>query len=75
MRDAQDFAIPRQGRKAAPKKKEITGGSRMHIDPKEGHADMDYAEHMSTYSMFCKLTLWSVIIIAAIMALMGYFLS
>ena len=47
----------------------------MHINPKEGHPDMDYAEHMATYKMFCKLTLWSVIIIAVIMALMGYFLT
>ena len=47
----------------------------MHINPKEGHKDMDYAEHMATYTMFCKFTLWSVIILAALMAAMGYFLT
>lgn len=33
----------------------------MHIDPKEGHPAMDYAEHQKTYSLFCKLTLWTII--------------
>lgn len=47
----------------------------MHIDPKEGSPEMDYAEHMRTYSMFCKMTLWTVISIAVLMALMGYFLT
>ena len=47
----------------------------MHIDPKEGHKDMDYEEHMATYSMFCKLTLWSVIFLTVLMAAMGYFLT
>ncbi|MHA1133068.1 MAG: aa3-type cytochrome c oxidase subunit IV [Alphaproteobacteria bacterium] len=63
-------------KRAKPRPKDGTpGGSRMHIDPKEGHPDMDYAEHMATYKMFCKFTLWSVIIIAVIMALMAYFLT
>lgn len=47
----------------------------MHINPKEGHKDMDYAEHMATYSLFCKMTLWTVIIVVVIMAAMGYFLT
>lgn len=47
----------------------------MHIDPKEGGPDMDYPQHMQTYNLFCKLTLWSVIILAVIMGLMAYFLT
>ncbi len=47
----------------------------MHIDPKECHKDMDYTEHMATYNLFCKFTLWSVIILVVIMAAMGYFLT
>jgi hypothetical protein len=74
LRDAPDFAI-RHGRAKPQCNNGNTGGSGMHIDPKEGHPDMDYAEHMGTYKMFCKLTLWSVISIAVLMALMGYFLT
>ena len=47
----------------------------MHIDPKEGHPDMDYAEHLGTYNLFCKLTLWTIIMVVTIVALMGYFLT
>lgn len=47
----------------------------MHIDPKEGSPNMDYAEHMQTYSLFCKMTLWTVISVVVIMGLMGYFLT
>ena len=47
----------------------------MTVDPKEGHPDMDYDEHMATYKLFCRLTLWSVIILAVILASMGYFLT
>jgi len=36
---------------------------------------MDYAEHLGTYNLFCKLTLWIVISVAVLMALMGYFLT
>ena len=36
---------------------------------------MDYAEHLGTYNLFCKMTLWIVIIVVAIVALMGYFLT
>lgn len=74
MRDAPDFAIPLRAREVASNK-DTSGGSRMHIDPKEGHPDMDYAEHLSTYKLFCKLTLWTVVSVAVLMALMGYFLT
>ena len=47
----------------------------MKIDPKEGHPEMDYAEHMATYNLFCKLTLWGTIITAVIVAAMAYFLT
>ncbi len=47
----------------------------MHIDPKECHNDMDYTVHIATYNLFCKFTLWSVIILVVIMAAMGYFLT
>jgi hypothetical protein len=47
----------------------------MHIDPKEGHPDMDYAEHMGTYNLFCKLALWTVITVVFVVAAMGYFLT
>jgi len=47
----------------------------MHIDPKQGHPDMDYAEHAATYKLFCRLTLWTVIIVSVIVASMAYFLT
>jgi hypothetical protein len=47
----------------------------MHIDPKEGHPDMDYAEHMATYKFVCKLSLWTIVITVAIVAAMGFFLT
>ena len=47
----------------------------MHIDPKEGHPDMDYAEHMATYDMFCSLTKWGTILVLAIVAGMAIFLT
>lgn len=47
----------------------------MHIDPKEGHQDMDYAEHMATYGIFCRLTLWTTVALAALMAALAYFLT
>jgi hypothetical protein len=34
----------------------------------------DYAEHENTYKLFLQLTKWGIIIIAAILALMAYFL-
>ena len=47
----------------------------MHIDPNEGHKDMDYAEHMRTYNMFCKFTMYTTLSVVVILALMGYFLT
>jgi len=36
---------------------------------------MDYAEHLGTYRLFCKLTLWTIVITVTIVAAMGYFLT
>lgn len=47
----------------------------MHIDPKQGHPDMDYAEHLGTYKMFCGLTMWGTVIVIAIVASMAIFLT
>ena len=47
----------------------------MKFDPKEGHPDMDYAEHMATYTLFCRLTLWATIITVVIVSAMAYFLT
>lgn len=47
----------------------------MSIDPKEGHPDMDYREHMGTYDMFCSLTKWSTVIIVVILVAMAFFLT
>ena len=47
----------------------------MHIDPKEGHPEMDYAEHLGTYKLFCGLFLWGTIACVAIVAGMGLFLT
>lgn len=46
----------------------------MHIDPKEGSPAMDYAEHLKTYNLFCKLTLYTVVSVAVIMVLLAVFL-
>ena len=47
----------------------------MHIDPKEGHPAMDYAEHQKTYNLFCKLTLLTIIGVAALMAFLYLFVA
>jgi hypothetical protein len=73
LRDAPDFAISLDAHE--PQSSKGSGGSRMHIDPKKGSPEMDYAEHMRTYSLFCKLTLWTIISAAGLMAIMGYFLT
>jgi hypothetical protein len=46
----------------------------MHIDPKEGSPAMDYAEHLKTYNLFCKLTLYTIIGVTAVMVLLAVFL-
>jgi hypothetical protein len=45
----------------------------MHIDPSEGHPAMDYAEHQRTYSLFLKGTLYLIVSVIAIMALLAVF--
>jgi hypothetical protein len=45
----------------------------MHIDPKECHPAMDYAEHEKTYKLFLKLTLWTVIGVVVLMVLLALF--
>jgi hypothetical protein len=45
----------------------------MHIDPKEGHPSMDYAEHARTYKLFLKLTLYTIVGVAALMVLLAVF--
>ena len=47
----------------------------MHIDPKEGHPAMDYAEHQRTYKLFCKLTLWTIVSVALLMAFLYLFVA
>ncbi|MBK5196977.1 MAG: aa3-type cytochrome c oxidase subunit IV [Methyloceanibacter sp.] len=45
----------------------------MHIDPAEGHAAMDYAEHQNTYKLFTKLTLYTIVGVVVLMALLYIF--
>ena len=45
----------------------------MQIDPKEGHPAMDYAEHQKTYKLFVKLTLYTIVSVAALMAFLYIF--
>jgi len=47
----------------------------MHIDPKEGHPAMDYAEHEKTYKLFCKLTTWTIIGVVIVMAALAIFVA
>jgi hypothetical protein len=45
----------------------------MHIDPAEGHPAMDYAEHERTYKLFTKMTLYTIVGVAILMALLAIF--
>lgn len=45
----------------------------MKINPAEGHPAMDYAEHERTYRLFLKLSLYLVISVVIIMALLAIF--
>jgi hypothetical protein len=47
----------------------------MHIDPKECHPDMDYAEHEKTYKLFCKLTGLTIIGVVAVMVALAVFVA
>ena len=48
-------------------------GSGMKIDPAEGHPAMDYAEHERTYKLFTKLTVYLIISVVVLMALLAIF--
>jgi hypothetical protein len=58
------------GRLTAAKASE---GSGMHIDPKECHPAMDYAEHRKTYKLFLKMTGYLIVGVVALMALLAIF--
>ena len=45
----------------------------MKINPSEGHPAMDYAEHERTYKLFLKLTVYLVVGVIALMALLAIF--
>ena len=45
----------------------------MHIDPKDCHPAMDYAEDQKTYKLFTKLTLLTIGGVAALMAFLYIF--
>jgi hypothetical protein len=45
----------------------------MKINPSEGHPAMDYAEHERTYKLFLKLTVYFVVGVIALMALLAIF--
>jgi hypothetical protein len=45
----------------------------MKIDPSEGHPAMDYAEHQKTYKLFLKLTLYTIVGVIVLMALLAVF--
>jgi hypothetical protein len=45
----------------------------MQIDPKECHPAMDYAEHQKTYKLFLKLSVYLLIGVVALMALLAIF--
>jgi Bacterial aa3 type cytochrome c oxidase subunit IV len=48
-------------------------GSGMHIDPKECHPAMDYAEHQKTYRLFVKLAMLTIIGVVVVMAFLYFF--
>jgi len=45
----------------------------MKINPPEGHPAMDYAEHERTYKLFVKLTVYLIISVVVLMALLAIF--
>ena len=47
----------------------------MRIDPKEGSPAMDYAEHLKTYKLFCKLAAATVIGVALVMTFLAVFVA
>ncbi len=47
----------------------------MRIDPKEGSPTMDYAEHLRTYRLFCKLAAAALIGVVLVMAFLAMFVA
>jgi hypothetical protein len=45
----------------------------MHIDPAEGHPAMDYSEHQRTYKLFLKMTLYTIVSVVILMAILAIF--
>ena len=45
----------------------------MRIDPSEGHPAMDYTEHEKTYKLFLKMTVYTVVGVVVLMALLYAF--
>jgi hypothetical protein len=45
----------------------------MQIDPKQCHPAMDYTEHQKTYILFLKLTIYVIVGVVALMALLAIF--
>jgi hypothetical protein len=45
----------------------------MRIDPAEGHPAMDYAEHQRTYKLFLKITMFAIVSVVALMAILAIF--
>ena len=45
----------------------------MKIDPSEGHPAMDYSEHEKTYTLFLKLTVYTIVGVVVLMALLAVF--
>jgi hypothetical protein len=69
------YCPPRRlcGMAAATAKRAPSGGSGMHIDPKDCHPSMDYSEHSKTYKLFLKLTAYTILGVVALMALLALF--
>ena len=46
----------------------------MSIDTSNGHQAMDYPQHMGTYKVFLRLSIWTIVLCVAVLAGMAYFL-
>ena len=47
----------------------------MRIDPQEGSPAMDYAEHVKTYKLFCKLAAYGIAGAVLVMVLLAVFVA
>jgi hypothetical protein len=47
----------------------------MSVDTSKGHPAMDYAEHERTFQWFVRGTMYGIVIVASILALMAIFLT